>query len=186
MTRKKSFLKQFWQEKKMVGSMVPSSKYLAKKMLSPINFNDAKVIIELGPGTGVFTQKIIENMRTDATLLVFELNDQFFEILKNNFSDPRVHFIHDSAEKIEEYMQLHHLEQADVVVSSLPLANFPKKLRDAILNASNKALKPVGQYIQFQYSLQSKKQLKKTFKEVQIGFTPLNFPPAFVYSCKKD
>ena len=55
---KKSFLKSFWAEKKMVGSMTPSSRFLMDKMLKNIDFKKSKLIVELGPGTGVFTEKI--------------------------------------------------------------------------------------------------------------------------------
>jgi phospholipid N-methyltransferase len=48
MPNKKSFLKQFWKEKKMVGAMAPSSRFLAKKMLENIDFSNAKVLVELG------------------------------------------------------------------------------------------------------------------------------------------
>jgi phosphatidylethanolamine/phosphatidyl-N-methylethanolamine N-methyltransferase len=54
---KKSFIKQFWAEKKMVGSMTPSSRFLTQKMLKNIDFKKVKLIVELGPGTGVFYQK---------------------------------------------------------------------------------------------------------------------------------
>jgi phospholipid N-methyltransferase len=186
MPGKKSFIKQFWKEKKMVGAMAPSSRFLASKMLQNVDFKSARVIIELGPGTGVFTDRIIEKMHPDARMLVFELNDNFFHSLENRISDERVKIIHDSAEKIEQYLEEHGLDKADVVISSLPLANFPQELRQAILSASHRSLKNVGKYIQFQYSLQSKKQIKSTFSDVSIDFTPLNFPPAFVYTCKKN
>lgn len=185
MQQKKSFLKQFWQERKMVGAMAPSSRFLAQKMLENIDFTKARVIIELGPGTGVFTDRILKEMHEDAKLLVFELNDNFCNSLKNRISDPRVIIIHDSAEKIEFYLNENNLGKADVVISSLPLANFPKDLRNSILQASNNSLTNVGKYIQFQYSLQSKRHIKKFFPEMSINFTPLNFPPAFVYTCKK-
>jgi len=185
MSKKKSFLRQFWQEKKMVGAMAPSSRFLAQKMLKGIDFQNARVIIELGPGTGVFTDKILELMHPDAILLVFELNDHFMDQLRKRYSDPRVRLIHDSAEKIQEYLDKEGLKHADVVISSLPLANFPKELRDSILNAADHALVENGHYVQFQYSLQSKKQIQKTFSKMQIRFTPLNFPPAFVYACRK-
>lgn len=186
MPQKKSFIKQFWKEKKMVGAMAPSSRFLAQKMLENIDFSEARVIIELGPGTGVFTDKILKKMRDDAKLLVFELNDNFCNSLKHRITDPRAIIIHDSAEKIEKYLIENQLDKADVVISSLPLANFPSELRNAILHASHKSLTPIGKYIQFQYSLQSKKHIKKVFPQMSINFTPLNFPPAFVYTCKKE
>lgn len=185
MSKRKSFLRQFWQEKKMVGAMAPSSRFLAQKMLKGIDFQHARIIVELGPGTGVFTDKILELMHPDALLLVFELNDNFMAQLQARYTDSRVHLIHDSAEKIQVYLDKYGLTHADVVVSSLPLANFPKELRDSILNAADHALVENGHYVQFQYSLQSKKQIQKVFRKTEIRFTPLNFPPAFVYACRK-
>ena len=82
MPNKRSFLKQFWKEKKMVGAMAPSSRFLAKKMLKNIDFENARILIELGPGNGVFTEKIIEKMHPDAKLLVFEFQI-FRKFLKN-------------------------------------------------------------------------------------------------------
>lgn len=185
MTDSKNFRKQFWKDKKMVGAMAPSSKYLAQKMMQNIDFNSTKVIVELGPGTGVFTDEIIGKMSENSHLLVFELNDLFFESLNKRISDPRVHVIHDSAEHIERYLEQYQLEKADIVVSSLPLAVFSEELRELVLSASHRSLKPTGRYIQFQYSLQSKKLLKNLYSKVSIAFTPFNFPPAFVYTCDK-
>jgi phosphatidylethanolamine/phosphatidyl-N-methylethanolamine N-methyltransferase len=183
---KKSFLKQFWKEKKMVGSMTPSSKYLTEKMLKNVDFKKIKLIVELGPGTGVFTKKILEKLPDDAKLMVFELNDNFYFQLKKEITDERLIIIHDSAEKIAEYIHKEGFLCADYVISSLPLANFPKKLTETILKESYNTLKNQGKYIQFQYSLLSKRTLESHFQTVHISFTPINFPPAFVYTCVKD
>lgn len=183
---KKSFLKHFWKDKKMVGAMSPSSKYLTAKMLKNVDFKKTKLIVELGPGTGVFTKEILKQMPSDAKLLVFELNDNFFNLLQREIQDARMILIHDSAEKIHEYIQKEGFLFADYVISSLPLANFPKKLTETILKESYQTLKNQGKYIQFQYSLLSKKNLEAQFQTVQISFTPINFPPAFVYTCVKD
>ena len=186
MAKKSAFLKQFWQEKKMVGAMSPSSKYLAHKMLQNIDFKKAKVLVELGPGTGVFTKKILEAMNPDAKLFVFELNDNFYHALKEEIVDDRMILIHDSAEFIQKYLNEYQHLNTDYVISSLPLANFPNKLKLNILNASYESLRNNGKYIQFQYSLNSKKALEERFESVHLSFTPLNFPPAFVYTCIKN
>ena len=186
MAKKTAFLKQFWQDKKMVGAMSPSSKYLANKMLRNIDFKKAKVIIELGPGTGVFTKKILEFMQPDAKLLVFELNDTFFNDLKKEIVDDRMILIHDSAEFIQKYLNEAGFMQVDYIVSSLPLAVFPNKLKKNIIDVSYQTLKNQGKYIQFQYSLNSKRILEDQFDSVHLAFTPLNFPPAFVYTCIKS
>lgn len=185
MSENKNFRKQFWKDKN-VGSMTPSSRFLTQKMLENIDFNSSKVFIELGPGTGVFTEKIITKMSVDSILLVFEINDSFFNNLKDIIQDQRVHLIHDSAEKIDEYLQKYNLDKADVVISSLPLAVFPGELRKNILTATENALRQNGKYIQFQYSLQARSFLKQLYKNISISFTPFNFPPAFVYTCTKE
>lgn len=185
MAKKNSFLKTFLKDKQ-VGAMSPSSRFLAEKMLENIDFNNSQVLVELGPGTGVFTEKIIEKMSPESLLLVFELNDEFFNILHDKIKDPRVKLIHDSAEHIEQHLLNFGFKEADVIISSLPLAMFTTELRKNILNSSKRALKLNGKYIQFQYSLQSRKKLEKTFEKVSIRFTPLNFPPAFIYTCTKS
>jgi len=186
MPGKRSFLQQFWKEKKMVGSMTPSSRFLAAKMLENIDFSTSRVIVELGPGTGVFTEKIIEKLHPDARLIVFELNDLFFAALSKKITDPRVILVHDSAEKISEHLSLNGLHNADAVISSLPLANFPEELKDHILVSAYNCLDDGGKYVQFQYSLLSKKNLEKIFGKVAVAFTPFNFPPAFVYTCVRE
>lgn len=186
MDNSSSFLKQFWKDKQMVGAVTPSSRSLGMKMIRNLDFENARVVVELGPGTGVFTGLILEKMHPDAALLVFELNDLFYNQLKNKFIDPRVHFIHDTAEKIEDYLVQYNLGKADLVISSLPLTMFPTDLRVSILQASNRSLNEYGKYVQFQYSLLAKKQIKHVFNDVKIGFTLKNFPPAFIYTCKKQ
>ncbi|MFN5149335.1 MAG: class I SAM-dependent methyltransferase [Flavobacteriia bacterium] len=89
----------------MVGAMAPSSRFLAEKMLQNIDFKEARVIIELGPGTGVFTDRILDKMDPEAKLLVFELNDNFCNALTKRISDTRAIIIHYSAEKIEENLE---------------------------------------------------------------------------------
>lgn len=186
MANKKMFIKQFWKEKRMVGAVSASSRSLGKMMIQSIDFEKDKVLVELGPGTGVFTEILIEKMPEDAILFVFELNDRFYEQLIDKIKDKRVHIIHDTAEKVEEYLQKYGFEKADAILSSLPLAMFTKELRGSVLKASKNALRSNGTYVQFQYSLQAKKELERTFNKVKIRWTPRNFPPAFVYSCKNS
>lgn len=183
MVTKRKFLKQFFKDRQMVGAVAPSTKFLGEKMLENIDFDTAKIIVELGPGNGVFTDVILQRMRPDAKLYCFELNDEFFNSLKGRINDPRIELIHDSAEFIAKYVG--ETEAADCVISSLPLMVFPEALRLNVVNASYDALKDKGKYVQFQYSLQSKKLLEKIYSKVSVRFTIKNFPPAFVYTCIK-
>lgn len=181
---KRNFLKQFWKERQMVGALSPSSRFLGEKMLENVDFTNLKQIVELGPGTGVFTDLIIERMSPDCELLVFELNDEFYKNLTYKIKDHRVKLIHDSAEHIQNYLEGN--QQPDAIVSSLPLMMFPESLRQGILKNAYASLKENGTFIQFQYSLQSKKNLERIYGKVKIKFTLKNFPPAFIYTCIKQ
>ena len=65
MATKRNFIKEFWKEKRVVGAISPSTRFLGEKMVENVNFDEAKLIIELGPGTGVFTDQ-----RPDAVEIV--------------------------------------------------------------------------------------------------------------------
>lgn len=185
MTIKREFLKQYLKNGKQVGSVRPSSRFLAKKMLENVDFKNCTAVVELGPGDGIFTKKILNNLPANAKLFVFELNDAFYNNLKETIKDNRLILIHDSAEKIQEYLDKQNIKKADAVISSLPLAVFSSELRNACLQNSHAALKENGLYVQFQYTLQAKKYIAKIFDETKIKFTVLNFPPAFIYTCTK-
>ena len=183
---KRSFLREFFKSNRMVGSMLPSSRFLSKKMLKPIQFNAAKVIIEIGPGTGVFTKELISKIAAPCQLVVIELNDAFFKDLQNKFDEPFLHLVHGSAKDITQILKDLKLPKADYILSSLPLSNFPAALRQTILEEIKQNLNANGKLIQFQYTKGLRKLYGAHFKEVQIDYTALNFPPAFVYTCSNS
>ena len=52
----------------MLGSIVPSSRFLIKQLLEPINFGRARVIVEYGPGSGVITAELLRRMGGEVTV----------------------------------------------------------------------------------------------------------------------
>lgn len=180
---KKEFFSAFLKHSKDTGAVAPSSRFLVKKMLEPIDFKKVKCIVEFGPGTGSITSELLHHMPKDATLLAFEINADFCAILKQ-INDPRIKIISDTAESLESYLRENHFEKVDYIVSSLPLAMIPNGVVRNILFVVKKVLGPAGAFIQYQYSLNAYKKLKNTFKNVDVNFTPINIPPAFVFVCK--
>lgn len=59
MGEKTIFLKNFIKQPRQIGSIIPSSNKLSRKMVEQIDFEKAKYVIELGPGTGCYTRKNI-------------------------------------------------------------------------------------------------------------------------------
>ena len=181
----KQYIQQFLKKQNKVGSIVPSSRFLAKKMLQNIPFDKVNVLVELGPGTGAFTPFLLDRMKSDAALILIELNEAFYRELVHKIKDPRAIIVHGSATDLPEILKKLNLEKVDCIISSLPLAIFSHELSKSILQASKAVLHQGGHFIQFQYSLQSRKKIFRQFGNLKLSFTPLNFPPAFVYTCTK-
>jgi phosphatidylethanolamine/phosphatidyl-N-methylethanolamine N-methyltransferase len=180
---KKEFFSAFLKQSKNVGAVAPSSKYLVKKMVDPIDFSKVKCIVEFGPGTGSITHELLNQMPKDAILLAFEINAEFCEMLKQ-INDPRIKIISDTAESLETYLEENNIGKVDYIISSLPLAMIPNGIVRNILHVVKKVLSPAGAFVQYQYSLNAYKKLKATFRNVDVNFTPINIPPAFVFVCK--
>src|SRR5690349_24823491 len=92
------FAKNFFKHPRMLGSLIPSSRYLIDSLLRRVDWHRARVIVEYGPGVGNFTEEVLRRMSPDGTLVVFETNGEFVRYLQESFPDPRLHVIHGSAE----------------------------------------------------------------------------------------
>ncbi len=179
------FLRESLRTIQTTGSVMPSSKYLTEAMLKPIDFEQARVIVELGAGDGVFTKEILSRMRPDAILICFEINEKFCELLRNKISDTRFKLIEDSAELLEHYLKTYGFEQADYVISGLPFIALPEALAKSIVGACFERLRMRGLFIQFHYSAHPRRFYRRVFGNLKLKFVPINFPPAFVMICEK-
>ncbi|MFB6305736.1 MAG: class I SAM-dependent methyltransferase, partial [Flavobacteriales bacterium] len=127
------FLGQFFKKENNVGAIIPSSKFLAKKIMKPMDFENANVIIELGGGTGIITKELLSNMREDAKLYVFETNESFCKQLRK-INDKRLSLIEDSAEKIHDYLNQDNISECKYIISSLPFTILPSSVKKDIIN----------------------------------------------------
>ncbi|MFM1655268.1 class I SAM-dependent methyltransferase [Brevibacillus sp. B_LB10_24] len=175
------FLRRFFSNPTRVGSVAPSSKFLCRLMMKNVPWVSAKTIVELGPGTGVFTEAILRLKRPETNFFVVEQDPRFQQMLKERF--PGI-LIQSEAVHLASYVKEMNLQPADAIISGLPFAVFPVEVRTKILDNVVETLDPEGVFVTFQYSLQMKAELEERFKKVSISFTPFNVPPAFVYTCR--
>lgn len=181
-----SFLKGFLTAPRTVGSIAPSSRWLVASMLDEANIANAQVIVEFGPGTGVFTDEIIRRMRPDARLLVFEVHEPFFNQLQSRIRDPRVQIIGDSAAELHRYLQELNLAHPDCIVSGLPFTSLPRPVSHAILQATRSALGPGGVFVTYQYTPVLRNLLRSYFPNTHITrYVLRNLPPALIFVCRK-
>ena len=180
---KKEFIIQALKDFKTIGSPIPSQKFLINKMTRQINPKSCKCIVELGAGDGCITRELEKKINKNCKIISFEINKNLAGNLQSDNKNLIV--INDDATNLQKYMHKYGIKKIDYVISSLPLAQIKKDKAVKLISLVRNSLKKNGLYIQYQYSLISLKKIKSVFKKVSISFTPLNFPPAFVYTCTK-
>ena len=176
------FLKDFFLKPSKIGSIVPSSGYLADKILCGISWETLYSIVELGAGTGVFTERIAAHKRASCEAVIIEQDLCMRQDLMRRF--PQMKF-GDNAEQLPRILEAYRLDHADCIISGLPFAMFEKKLRRHILKAILASLKEGGEFIAFQYSPQMYRAFRRIFSEVHLDLEVRNLPPALIYRCKK-
>lgn len=178
------FFSQYIRNVRTVGAIAPSSRFLARKMLKSIDFAKAKVIVEYGPGTGVFTRELIAQKLPTTQLIIVEQNNAFYRVLHAKYASyENVTLVHDSATHIETILQVYGIKKVDYIVSGLPFAALPIEVSDAILKSTVRLIGKTGVFITFQYTLLKKNFMHGFFTHINITREYRNLPPAYVFEC---
>ncbi len=179
------FARNFLKHPNMVGWVLPSSPFLVDEVLKQIDWNQARVIVEYGPGVGSFTTKVLERMRPDAKLIALEINPEFFQFLNGSIQDPRLHLIQESAAEIDSVLARLGCSQADYVISGIPFKTLPHPLRDTIVRKTHSVLSPTGSFLVYQFSDAVRPYLERVFRQVSRDFELLNIVPARLFFCAR-
>lgn len=181
MTRVK-FLRESLKNLKSVGTLTRSSSALSKEMIKPVDFSNAKVIVELGAGDGAITKHILSQMGQDTKLYAFELHGPFCTRLEK-LGDDRLEVIQKDAAQLKEIMASFGHSEVDYVISAIPFVALSEKETLQIVGQARDLLSSAGKFVQVHYSLVLKKLYKKLFTDVRLNFVLRNLPPAWVFVC---
>lgn len=178
------FLSRFFKNPRSIGAFLPSSRYLAEKMISEVAFEHANLIIEYGPGTGAFTNVILKNRNQNTQVMLIESDQYFYSLLKRKYRNiENLVIINGSAENIDQFVKSSGSQRIDYIISGLPFTSLPKKVSDEILGKTKRMLGEKGRFITFQYSIYKQAYFKEFFKKVDVKREYRNVPPAFILSC---
>jgi phosphatidylethanolamine/phosphatidyl-N-methylethanolamine N-methyltransferase len=176
-----TFLRQWIRKPLGVASVVPSGRALAKLMTSEIS-GETGPVLELGPGTGVFTKLLLERGVAERDVTLIECDPNFTRLLALRY--PTARLVNMDASQLGE-SGLFAERQAGAAISGLPLLSMPQKVVMAILSAVFGSIEEGGHLYQFTYGpkcpVPHGVMTALGLKATRIGWTPLNFPPASVY-----
>jgi phosphatidylethanolamine/phosphatidyl-N-methylethanolamine N-methyltransferase len=184
--RRLHFLRESIRNLRSTGSVAPSSRFLCRAIVGQIQPESANVVVELGPGDGAVTQFILNRLRPDARLIIFEINEVFVQKIRSSFHDSRLTVIHDNAENMGQYFTAEKITAVDYFISGIPFTTLPDSLTESIIKTCLYWLRPEGKFIQFHYSTILLAFYRRIFGNATVQVVPFNIPPAIVISCKKS
>ena len=141
-------------------------------------------LVELGAGTGSFTQALLDAGIPPEQLIVVELDPCLFGYLKKRF--PHLTAICGDAQNLKQLLPADLHAKIHTVVSSIPMVTLPRSVQQNILTASFQLLGDEGTFYQFTYSPFSSIATRKlALAKRRIGVVLRNVPPATVWAYRK-
>ena len=177
----------FLRSPSTIGAVSASSRAMARKMVAHLPTDRPVKVVELGPGTGPFTNAIVERVAKGSRVLAIDLEQTFIDRVQQRW--PSVDCVCASAVDLERLVMERQLAPVDHIISGLPFASLPAEMTRRILDGIEHVLKPGGTFVTFQYlhgyGLRPGRQFRQQMSE-RMGGPPhralvlQNFPISFI------
>ncbi|MCB0318481.1 MAG: SAM-dependent methyltransferase, partial [Bdellovibrionales bacterium] len=155
-------INQFLKEFKTTGEICPSSRWAAEALTYPMReANKALRILEVGPGTGTVTKKILKEMKNNDTLLISEINPSFMKVLKDRIKNDQNYLKNKDRIKFSlgPVQEIDHSEHFDIIVCAIPFLNLDVKTIESIFVTLKKLSTP--ETIMTYYEYKAMKSISK-------------------------
>jgi len=186
------FFKQFIRYPGLTCAVTESGEELAELITDVAELSQASMVVEFGPGTGVFTEKILEKTSENTRAFAMEVNADFVEATRRRC--PQAVVYRDSALNVAHYLEGFGVEKCDRIICGLPWACFPKEVQNRLLDTIAEVLEPGGKLLTFAYvhglflpaGRRFRKCLSSRFQSVTATrIVWQNLPPAFIYCAER-
>jgi phospholipid N-methyltransferase len=180
-----AFLQGFLKSPKQVGSIIPSSRFLERRIVRAAEIGRASLVVELGPGTGGTTRALLRAMSPNARLLAIEIDPRFVALLRRT-PDPRLIVHEGSASEVEAALRKHELPAPDAILSGIPFSTMARSVGEQILRSVYDALEPGGLFVAYQVRDRVEILGRRVFGRPHVQTEILNVPPMRVYRWQKQ
>lgn len=173
------FLRGLIARPKGVGAIAPSSPALARAIAHEIDPALPGPVLELGPGTGVVTEALIERGVAPSRITAIEYDPDF--AVRVSERCPGVTVIRGDAFNLNETLGHTNSAPYAAVISGLPLLNWPMAARRALIEDAFRRLSPGAPLVQFSYGLTPPVPESADFAVRRAAVIWANIPPARVW-----
>jgi phospholipid N-methyltransferase len=180
-----AFFLRFLNQPKQVGSIVPSSVFLERRLVRMGAVAQARTVVELGPGTGGTTQALLKALPPEGRLLAIEIDHRLAELVRAEIRDPRLIAHRGSAEHIADALGQYALPAPDLVISGIPFSTMPRQIGKRILREIRTVLAPGGRFVAYQLRDRVAVLGRDFFGDAETDIELLNVPPIRVWCWRK-
>lgn len=179
------FVREWLRSPLRVGAVMPSSYALAQAITDGLTVADGP-ILELGPGTGVFTAALLSRSIPPERIAAIEASEGFAAAMA--VLHPGISVIVGDAARVKRLTPFGSAG-AGSVICGLPLLSMPSAKVMRILSGSFAAMRPGGALRLYTYGLRCPVPdailARLGISARHMAFVPLNIPPASVYVLKR-
>lgn len=174
------FIKTWATSPLKMGAVSPTSRALAALMVHHANPDPAGYTLELGPGTGVVTEALMQAGIPAERIVSVEYDRDFCELLRKRF--PKLNLIHGDALRLDATLGEFRHQTFSAVMSGVPLLTLPKAKRIRYIEDGLDRVVPGGNVTQLSYALSPPQDaVPGRFTVDKSKWVTLNLPPGRVW-----
>lgn len=178
------FLGRWLKAPHRIGALTPSSRRLSQAMARQVDLHQARLVVELGGGTGSITRALLAAGLAPERLIVVERDEHLHRLLCERF--PQLRVLRGDAAELVALLRPWGITSVSAIISSLPLLSMPKRLRHRIVDQGFTLLGARGSLVQFTYGLASPLPAREFAVAGEVTARVWrNFPPAFVWRFRR-
>lgn len=180
-----AFFKGFLSRPGQVGSLIPSSRFLERRICNLANIRSSKTIVELGPGTGGTTRAMLRCMPTDGLLLSIEIDPRFYRII-SAIEDPKLIAHQGCAGDLRDIVLSYGINSVDAVISGIPFSIIRPEFGRSIIQSISDLLSRGGRFVAYQFRDRVNVLGREVLGPSHVHLELFNIPPVRVYSWSKN
>jgi phosphatidylethanolamine/phosphatidyl-N-methylethanolamine N-methyltransferase len=173
------FLRRWLANPLQMGSVIPSSPVLCRRIAALVERKEDEVVLELGAGTGVVSRALLNAGIPPERLVVVEIVPDMAEHLRRVL--PGVNVIQGDAFELSRALPERMQGKVGTAICGIPLVMLPLEQQRRFVDAVERVAPGKG-FLLYTYCITSPLPYRKLgLTARREAWTPLNIPPASVW-----